>query len=1153
VTALSPVQRALGLSAGESPFEVLGLERAPATPGAVREAARRRFERLAAPGLDPHDVIAAQEAVAAAEALLRDPDVQLALLEELGRQEGEPAPPAASAPSAVIAARAALAREGGWNRRSAQRIAALAARANASPHALVRAAAAPPPRSRAPRPPAAGRPAPSAAPTTPAPRPEAYPAPPIVRPVIAAALATAASLAALAIVLTGGSPAPVPSDDAKQAPVPARADTERLDRLIEPIEPTGDVIASLLTAMEEATAAQERRPADAAWRMDEALTALAPRWTRADERERQRAIDLTGRFLASAAPGSGSAERVVTASAFPAGESPDGSAGALRARVWAAGLTAALAGRADIPEETRDALLVASTGSEDAAPFDQAARASLGPLGRELATAGADGPEVWDAWATMLDDLTPGRVLARQRQTLALETLEAMLLGSASPSRGRAALHGAELLVERVGFTGSRAALARSRFLAWLDDPRVASIDLALVMRTARLPEFAQAELTPSAPAEERAQLRRELLTAWGMSAPPAPSERLASDWRSTRERVASLPEGGPLDRLRRAAANARLVAAASLAWRGEPEAAGERMRRAPSVDPPDASPAPRPEPSSDGRWTVEYATVRRSGEAALEAMERAAALSALGPIDARTLVRVALTGTPPRVRVRAQEIVTDRADETHLVEALLEQLPTAPRTPRVAAMIDAVTSSSTGDPRADEWELRARRAVVSRLALALDPDDLPARAAALADVVRAALGSMTPSSGTSAELASAAAAAADDLLGEAERLGVVPAIDAKEARRTRDGRRRVADGPIQRAVAETTAIAEALAALTKAERPASSGAVRAVEDDLARLQRRAAASIEQLDAALAAAAALWGLRLGYAAAEVGAAPPPLPDPVRAAAVAAAIAQSPPPTDERLVSLDPSDPAAYLRLAEELAYEAGGAGERALARRLALLAASLARDGAGGNGGDDRVAVSACLLLADLSPDGDQRRWLRALADSFGARDGLLRWDAGAESAFGDRLAAAETLGLARAEENREARERYERPGVRAALERVEPAIPGGLPALEYRITHAPSCPECKNARVVRSDLDPSEWRLCYTCDGLPRPGVTLDELVSHVRAERRLLGDEGSWDVAIAVSGVEPLRDLTLEEAAAFYNVDLSRPVFRDGAWVAP
>ena len=751
----------------------------------------------------------------------------------------------------------------------------------------------------------------------------------------------------------------------------------------------------------------------------------------------------------------------------------------------------------------------------------------------------------------MLDGLTPGRVLARKRQTLALETLEAMLLGSAPPSRGSAALHGAELLVTRSGFTGSRAALARSRFLAWLDDPRVASIDLALVMRTAKLPEFAQAELSPSAPAEQRARLRRELLAAWGMSAPPAPSERLAGDWRSARERVARMPEGGPLERLRRAAANARLVAAAALAWRGQPEAAGEQMRRAPSIDPPDASPAPRPEPSSDGRWTVEYATVRRSGEAALEAMERAAALPALGPTDARTLVRVALTGTPPRVRVRAQEIVTDRADETRLIEALLEQLPTAPRTPRVAAMIDAVTSSSTGAPRADEWELRARRAVASRLALALDPDDLPARAAALADLVRAALGSVTPSSGAPPDLASAAAGAADKLLAEAERLGVAPAIDAKEARRKRDGRRRVADGPIQRAVAETTAIAEALAALTRAERPASSGAVRAVEDDLARLQRRAATSIEQLDAALAAAAELWGLRLGYSSSEVGAAPPLRPNPIRAAAVVSAIAQAPARVDERLTSLEPSDPAAYLRLAEELAYEAGGAGERALARRLALLAASLARDGDGTN--NDRVAVSACLLLADLSPDGDQRRWLRALADSFGARDGLLRWDARAENAFGDRLAAAEALGLARAEENREARERYERPGVRAALERVEPAIPGGLAALEYRITHAPSCPECKNERVVRSDLDPSEWRLCYTCDGLPRPGVTLDELVSHGRAERRLLGDERSWDVAVAVSGVEPLRDLTLEEAAAFYNVDLSRPVFRGATWAAP
>jgi hypothetical protein len=251
--------------------------------------------------------------------------------------------------------------------------------------------------------------------------------------------------------------------------------------------------------------------------------------------------------------------------------------------------------------------------------------------------------------------------------------------------------------------------------------------------------------------------------------------------------------------------------------------------------------------------------------------------------------------------------------------------------------------------------------------------------------------------------------------------------------------------------------------------------------------------------------------------------------------------------ESRLAALEPDQPEAYLRLAEELAYEASSRESTQLARRLALLAMSLADP--------DRspVPASAALLLADLSPDAERRGWLRALADSLGASAGLLRWNVGPRESFEARLAAAEVLGLARAEENREAMDRFEQPAVHAALETVAVALPGGLDALAHRLEHAPSCPECKNERVVRSSRDPTEYVLCYTCRGLPRPYISDQALVAHLRAERYLLGEEHDWAVAIAARGLEPLRDLTLAEAAAFYGVDLSETIYRSGRWRAP
>ncbi len=1152
MTDLTPAQRVFGVTAGEGPFELLGLDRATVSPETVREAAAKRQRRLATGNFDPHDVVAAQEAVAAAEAQLADPNVQREWLRLHATttsraavpQQSQPRQPQADELACIPAARAALARAGGWNPRAATHIAAIASAANLNPIALIRAAAqAQPAQRRATRP----------APSTSAPAPTKLPAelaPPTIAGPLAAALGalglTALILLIALIIRTPSAPAAsTETEERAAAPLIDPPTEEALDPTIAPDATTTE---ALVEAMAAAVRLLEDNPADAAWRIEEAVLAFAARWPEATEDERARALALVRAFLSDAAPGGGAATRLVRAVAAPLGESPPQlpQPPSARAQVWSGGAVALLTSDTTLAAQHRDALLAAAARAPEERTFDSGARAALRAVGIELSRSPGAQPAVWDAWAQMLDTLTPGRALARERQAMALGALETLLLSSAPPSRSRASLHAAEVLLPRIDLGGSRAAVARTRFVAWLDDPRVASIDLAILMRASKQPELASRELSPSASADARSLLRDALLGEWGMSAPPSPSERLASDWSEARRAVAQLADDTPVDHLARAVANARLAGAASLAWESEANRAAEVMDGAAQVEPRRPRPERGASPTSDGRWAVEYFSVRRSSDGALDALERAARLGDLGPIDARMLARLALLGSPPPVRVRAQEIASDRADELNLVEALLEQLPRAPRTPRVNELLETITGIALGDPRSDAWMLRARRVLASRLLRLLDPEDAPARFDALSVLLRDAFtGASTSAVNTPADAASAIAGATDALLTHASGLGVTATLDAGEARRRREGRRRVAQGPIQLTVAEALAYAETLAAVAQAERPNQAGVIDVVLNDLELRQRFAESAFAQLDAAFAASADLWGVRLAYPM-RVRTTPALSMLPPALLPVAHAFAAAPPANDERLEALDPADPGAYLRLAEEVAYEAQTPDDRALARRLALLAAALAAE----DPTTAPTAASACLLLADLSTDGENRAWLRALADSFGAREGLLAWRVERERDFTARLAAAEVLGLDRAEENRRATSRYNDPDVKRVLGEYASAIPGGLESLEHRITHAPSCPECKNERVVRSVSDSSEWTLCHTCRGRPSPVVEGDDLIRSLRLERALLGETDDWSVAFVARGGEPLRDLTLEEAAQRYRVNLGRVIYRNGRW---
>jgi len=448
--------------------------------------------------------------------------------------------------------------------------------------------------------------------------------PPATGVVIAGLLAVAASIVVLIVVVQ--SPARhAPLSETK--PVPTVLDSSPVIDPLENLERASaepsSTLQSLIGAMRAAAHELGSAPADAAWHMTDALGVFSQRWTEADDDEINEVNRAVRTFLAAAAPGGQAARRVSEFVSAPGGEarSPMVSGASVTQEVWSAGVVAVLAADPGIPEPTRE---IFQSRPAAGGGFSAGARSGLGDTARGMARAAIEPAEdAWPAWTAALDRVYTGRALAGPKQSVVLGAIEEIMLGPLPPSRAGTSLAAVTALTGRAGWVGPRAPAARARFLGWLDDPRVSSIDLSILMRLSGVPEFAAPELSPSASPEARSVRRDGLARAWGMAVAPAPRERLGGDWARASAAAASLAGTDPIGRLARCVALARMLGAAQLVWAGKIGPATEELRRVtapvPTVPPARASRVA----GTDGRWTIEYHTVRRSGEGALAALDR--------------------------------------------------------------------------------------------------------------------------------------------------------------------------------------------------------------------------------------------------------------------------------------------------------------------------------------------------------------------------------------------------------------------------------------------------------------------------------------------------------------------------------------------------
>ncbi|GAB4555777.1 MAG: hypothetical protein Tsb0013_18570 [Phycisphaerales bacterium] len=252
----------------------------------------------------------------------------------------------------------------------------------------------------------------------------------------------------------------------------------------------------------------------------------------------------------------------------------------------------------------------------------------------------------------------------------------------------------------------------------------------------------------------------------------------------------------------------------------------------------------------------------------------------------------------------------------------------------------------------------------------------------------------------------------------------------------------------------------------------------------------------------------------------------------------------------RLEALDPDDPMGYFELGEELVSSFPGADGYRLARELYALAYALDEQ----RGGSLRLAPSAALAIAEVTPDARERRWLltmarslRRVGDAPGGERGVSR----------ERLACAELLALHRAGDYKRVRPMLRRYDVLellvgAGMQRREAA------SLVARIE--------RDIETIDEDrYDPStrnEERLEPHPRNGGNPGPSLDEtaFVRSLRGELLLVGAEpSSWGADLAVREGTPARDLDPDELLSITGVDPARPLWVrgpngwiDGRWTA-
>lgn len=557
--------------------------------------------------------------------------------------------------------------------------------------------------------------------------------------------------------------------------------------------------------------------------------------------------------------------------------------------IWAAAMLNRISRERDLPAAVLDAVerelsrhLDRERPIGDPA-FEAGAIAALRLEAEDAATSASDA--VWDAWvraATAIGTLQPAR-----RTDVLLSGLARASggVGDRSPAPatdkvGAANVRAIGLIVPLIAW--HREPIAQRWLLAQFDafDTRPAALNaIAREMATrSSVPGVDATMILPEAFTEvDRRDLRDRYARLFGIDVQESRSEvdeRWVATFQALRSREPTT--GSMIGSLDAALAWSRLSEAAWLHWRGVPDRSLQVLKDI------EATPAYVPSQRSTRSDTLRRDEAPEWTQRYLGAgSDIAARVSLLGafpsgdphPADAEVALAEALRGSPVQVREAARAVVDRHAASAPMVNAMLEALPTAPRTVSTADIIASLTGLERVPLDTPEWRAVARQALVERLLRTLagrgelaEIDSIALRLAASHAVRAASPGPAQPSeSAALIDLASSLSQqretwriACEDLVRPRTYPDSLASIDADLA-----GRLRVAEGAIQRAVAEECAIVRLMAIVVVCERPERTAEVESVVAQAAIQVSQAPNVMDQILVCERSLAELWAIRLG--------------------------------------------------------------------------------------------------------------------------------------------------------------------------------------------------------------------------------------------------------------------------------------------------
>jgi hypothetical protein len=390
--------------------------------------------------------------------------------------------------------------------------------------------------------------------------------------------------------------------------------------------------------------------------------------------------------------------------------------------VWRAGVLTRLSRERDLPatlhailDERLSSSLAGERPSGEPA-FEAGVLASLTVLANSIAAEGSW--EEWSGWLAAVEAVA--RAQPNTRTSLLLVGLTEAIGPIAKPGNARFVAESSATLPWHREPSAQRWLIAR---FDGLDTSRDALVILtrALTSKSSVPGIDATMVLGVSAGESDRRSLRDRYALAFGFE---SVADASALDARLS-ETIAHLNEThGPAlaveDALREALSWALVSEAAWLRWRGVTERASIALDRVNEPRTSLSAPAPsarqvalrRDEPPE---WARAYINAG-ADIAARTTLLRQYPGTGAHPADAEVALGEALRGSPVQVREAARTVVEAMAISPIMVNAMLEAIPTAPRTLATADIIAALTGrlSIAIDDR--EWRSNARRALVERL-----------------------------------------------------------------------------------------------------------------------------------------------------------------------------------------------------------------------------------------------------------------------------------------------------------------------------------------------------------------------------------------------------------------------------------------------------